>query len=361
MSYVSLHTDFKQGAFHFSARLDITSRVTGVFGPSGSGKTTFLHLLAGLQKPDKGFISINDSPCFDGSSGLFVKAHKRKTGYVFQEGRLFPHLNVKQNLQYGWKQHIHSLSYFNQIVELLELGSMLNMWPSQLSGGQKQRVAIGRALMSHATLLLLDEPFTALDHPLKKQVIGLLNKVIRQLDIPVIVVSHELRDLLMLTPHILLLKEGKPEVPATYLELIRNGKLAQFNGIINNYYNIFDGEVVKNDPEKGLTTVRITDANDIFLYIESDEYRFHEGDPVRILLRGADVALSLENVDNISIRNQLKGKVQTLYRHHNHLVVVIDCGVQIITRVTLGSGKSLQLGEGKTVWCLFKSLAIDAY
>ena len=361
MSYVKLHTDLRRGNFHFGAQLEINSRVTGVFGPSGSGKTTFLHLLAGLQKPNRGSIEVNGNILVDVETKLYTPAHRRKVGYVFQEGRIFPHLNVEQNLKYGWKRNTHDEDYFTEIVELLELEPFLKSREAQLSGGQKQRVAIGRALMSPSQILLLDEPFTALDPSLKKQVISLLNRVIGQLDIPVIVVSHDLQDLLMLTQNIILIRDGKPEAPESYLELIRQEKLLEFNGLISNYYNIYEGVVIENLPKKGLTKVKIETAEDFTLRIESDEFRFHPGDPVKISLRGADVALSLNPVINISIRNQFKGKVETLYQHRNHLVCIVDCGIRIITRLTLDSGKSLQLEERKEVWCLFKSLAIEAY
>lgn len=361
MSYVKLNTKLSRGVFQFEAQLEIDSRVTGVFGPSGSGKTTFLHLLAGLQQPDEGTVEINGTKLVDTHNNIKTPVHKRRVGYVFQEGRVFPHLNVEENLKYGWKKNTHDTNYFNEIVDLLELKPLLKSRHGQLSGGQKQRVAIGRALMSHAQILLLDEPFTALDYSLKKQVISLLNRVIRHLDIPVIVVSHDLQDLLMLTRNILLIKEGKTEAPETYLELIRKQKLLEYNGLIHNYYNIFEGKVVENLPEKGLTIVKLLEAEELDLHIENDEFHFHPDDPVTISLRGADVALSLNEVGNISIRNQLKGTVETLFTHRNHLVCIVNCGIRIITRLTIESGKSLQLANGKEVWCLFKSLAIEAY
>lgn len=361
MSYVKINTKLSRGTFQFAAKFEITNRVTGVFGPSGSGKTTLLHLLAGLQNPDSGIIEINNDTLVHTSLKINIPAHKRGVGYVFQEGRVFPHLNVEQNLKYGWKKETHNQKYFDEIVELLELRPLLTHHESQLSGGQKQRVAIGRALMSNARILLLDEPFTALDSSLKKQVISLLNRVIAYLDIPVIVVSHDLQDLLMLTNNLILINNGKPEAPDTYLELIKQQKLPDFNGLISNYYNIFDGVILDNLPDSGVTKVKLIDNEDLVLNIESDEFLFHPNDPVKISLRGADVALSLQKVTNISIRNQFKGRVETLFKHRNHLVCIVDCGIHIITRLTIGSGEKLQLEPGKEVYCLFKSLAIEAY
>ncbi len=361
MTYLKVHISLSRGNFQFNAQLEINNRVTGVFGPSGSGKTTFMHLLAGLQKPDKGKIEINEHTLVDIPSKICVPAHKRSVGYVFQEGRVFPHLNVEQNLKYGWKKKTHSQQYFNEIVDLLELGPFLKTHRSQLSGGQIQRVAIGRALMSNAQILLLDEPFTALDPSLKKQVISLLNRVISHLDIPVIIVSHDLQDLLMLTQNLILIQNGKLEAPETYLELTRRQKLLDFNGLISNYYNIYEGIILDNLPYSGITKVKLKETESPELTIESDEFLFHPGDRVKISLRGADVALSLKKVMNISIRNQLPGRVETLFQHRNHLVCIVDCGIRIITRLTTDAGKKLQLEVGKEVYCLFKSLAIEAF
>ena len=361
MAYITLDTKLSRGNFIFKGCCEISSRITGVFGPSGSGKTTFLYLLAGLQKPDEGWLRINDKVYFDCQQKIFIPAHKRHVGYVFQEGRVFPHLNVEANLKYGWEKNTYNQHYFDEIVNLLELGSLLNKRPGQLSGGQNQRVAIGRALMTNVQLLLLDEPFTSLDPIIKKQAISLINKVIHHLKIPVIIVSHELKDLLMLTQNLLLIKDGQLEPPDSYLELICRKKIPEFDGLIENYYNVFTGHISEILTDKGITKVKVEKAENLIFNIESDEFMFHSGDPVKIVLRGSDVALSLNRVMNISIRNQFEGKVVSVFQQHNHLVCIVDCGTQIITRLTLDSGKSLELETGKKIWCLFKSLAIEAY
>lgn len=361
MAFINLYIKHSIGSFTLMGRCDIKSRITGVFGPSGAGKTRLLQLLAGLEKPQEGFLQINKKVYLDTESDIFIPAHKRRIGYVFQEGRVFPHMNVEANLKYGWKKNTHNNTYFGEIVDLLELRPLLKSRTEHLSGGQNQRVAFGRALMSNAQLLLLDEPFTSLDPSIKKQVISLLNRVINRLDIPVIIVSHELKDLLMLTENLLLIKDGIIEQPDSYLELIRKRKLLDFNGTINNYYNVFNGIITETIPEKGLTKVQLIDEKNLLINIESDIQFFHPGGSVKISIRGTDVALSLNYVEMISIRNQFQGHIKTIFQHHNHLICIIDCGIQIITRVTLDSGKSLDLKPGKKVWCLFKSLAVEVY
>lgn len=361
MTFVKINAELRRKDFHFQSDCELHSKVTGIFGPSGSGKTTFLHLLAGLQKPTKGIIQVNGQTLFDSEENNFVPAHKRNIGYVFQEGRIFPHLNVKQNLQYAMPKNNGNKSLFAEVVELLDLAALLKSMPSRLSGGQKQRVALGRALLSNCSLLLLDEPFTALDFSLKNQVIRFVNRIINHLDIPMIIVSHDLKDLLMLTQNLVLIKEGKTDSPRSYLELIQTQKLLELNGLINNYYNIYDGIIAESDTTKGLAVVAIKDNPKLSLYIESDDSSLKKGANVKLSLRGADVALSSQKVDNISIKNQLHGTVESVFQHKNHIVCIVNCGIPIITRLTIDSAKKLSLSPGKKIWCLFKSLAIETF
>ncbi len=361
MAYVKINAELIRKGFHFQSNCDIQSKVTGIFGPSGSGKTTFLHLLAGLQEPTTGIIQVNNTSLFDSKKDINISTHKRKVGYVFQEGRIFPHLNVKKNLQYALSKKHSTNDLFNEIVVLLELGSLLNHMPSQLSGGQKQRVAIGRALLSNCQLLLLDEPFTALDFTLKNQIITFINRIIHHLDIPMIIVSHDLKDLLMLTQNLVLIKDGKAEPPQKYIKLIQKQKLLELNGLVNNYYNIYDCIVAENDQEKGLATLEIQDNNQLKIFVENDNLSLSKGSQIKVSIRGADIALSAKKVENISIKNQLKGTVELVFQHKNHMVCIVNCGIPVITRLTIDSAKKLSLAPGKEIWCLFKSLAIEAY
>jgi len=361
MAFVSINAELIRKGFHFHSNCDIQSKVTGIFGPSGSGKTTYLHLLAGLQGPTHGVIQVNGNTLNDTDKNICTPTHKRKVGYVFQEGRIFPHLNVIQNLKYAFSKTHRNNELFNEIVDLLELGTFLNYMPSQLSGGQKQRVAIGRALLSNCQLLLLDEPFTALDFALKHQVITFINRIIHYLDIPMIIVSHDLKDLLMLTQNLVLIKDGKAEPPQTYIKLIQNQKLLELNGLVNNYYNIYDCILAENDQEKGLAILEIQDNTQIKIFVENDNLSFSKGSQIKVSLRGADVALSAKKVENISIKNQLQGTVESVFQHKNHMVCIVNCGIPVITRLTIDSAKKLALVPGKKIWCLFKSLAIEAY
>ncbi|MBN1596679.1 MAG: molybdenum ABC transporter ATP-binding protein [Bacteroidales bacterium] len=358
-----ISTDFEYSTdnFRLNSRCEIKNRITGVFGISGSGKTTFLNLLAGLQKPVSGKIIINDKTLVDTSVNINIPLHKRRIGYVFQDTRLFPHMNVLKNLTYAHKNPSLNQKILKETIDLLELGPYLKSMPGNISGGQAQRVAIGRALLSNAKILLLDEPFTALDKPLKKQVITFLNRIIEHLDIPIIVVSHELNDLLLLTQEIIIIQDGKTFQPKSYIDLIREKKLLELNGHGLNYHNIYSGEIIKTDKNNGISGVQIQNSPDVQLIVESDNIHLPVKSHVKISLRGADVSVALREITDISIKNQLGGTIETLYQHRNHLVCIVDCGIKVITRVTLDSGKKLGLKTGKKVWCLFKSLAIETF
>ncbi|MGM0599635.1 MAG: ATP-binding cassette domain-containing protein [Candidatus Rifleibacteriota bacterium] len=206
-----LDIEIKRGCFDLKINQNIDSTLTGIFGPSGSGKTTLLETICGLLKPDCGQIVFNGQTFFSTKDSIYVSPQKRKVGMVFQDIRIFPHLNVKENLQYGYKllnskeQNIK----FAEVVELLELENFLKRNPESLSGGEKQRVVIGRSLLCSPDLLLLDEPFSAIDKGMRQTIMPYLSRIEKQLELPMMIVSHHLPDLQQLTEKILYIENGK--------------------------------------------------------------------------------------------------------------------------------------------------------
>lgn len=192
---------------HFSLNLErvITSPVVGLFGESGAGKSTLLSLIAGLISPCRGHIILDGVCLFDADKGINLPAHQRRIAMVFQDGRLFPHLSVKNNLLYGYKllEENQRQLHLDEIVHLLELSDLLASQPHQLSGGEAQRVALGRALLMSPKLLLLDEPLSSLDSRLKQQILPFLKRVKDEINIPMIYVSHDLAEIQHLTNEII--------------------------------------------------------------------------------------------------------------------------------------------------------------
>lgn len=213
----------KKQLANFELSIDITlsiDRTTAIFGISGSGKTTLINLLSGLSKPDKGIIRLNGHTFNDSEKKCFIPASKRKIGYIFQDARLFPHYNVKRNLTYGMKKN--EQQSFNQVVELLNIDKLLTRYPSTLSGGEKQRVAIGRALLSSPELLLMDEPLSSLDLPLKQELLSYLEFLPHETKIPIIYVSHSLNEIRRIAQQVMLIKEGKLQALVSVDEITTN-------------------------------------------------------------------------------------------------------------------------------------------
>jgi molybdate transport system ATP-binding protein len=180
------------GTFKLNVKFQAAGGATALFGPSGSGKTSVVNMIAGLLKPDRGMIALDDSVLFDSARNIDVPPHQRRIGYVFQEGRLFPHLSVRQNLDYGRRMNHQprDAKEFERIAVLLDIGKLLDRRPRMLSGGERQRVAVGRALLMGPRLLLLDEPLASLDAGRKREILPYLVRLRDEAKTPIVYVSH---------------------------------------------------------------------------------------------------------------------------------------------------------------------------
>jgi molybdate transport system ATP-binding protein len=204
---IEIDIQYNRGDFELVANCTIEDRITGIEGPSASGKSTLIHILAGLLKPDKGRVVIDDHEVFNSERYTFIPPHKRDIGVVFQDGRLFSHLNVRQNLIYGLDRTLAAT--LDHIIEMLELGHVLEKAVTKLSGGQCQRVALGRALLRKPRLLLLDEPLSALDKGCRDELLPFISRISRSMDSRVIVVSHSHEELLSIAGTILIMRSGR--------------------------------------------------------------------------------------------------------------------------------------------------------
>lgn len=213
---------------HFSLELDVEigSQVTAIFGPSGAGKTALLDLIAGLRRPQTAFIRLEDQVLTDTATGVQVPTRRRQIGYVPQDLALFPHLSVRRNLLYGYKNPAGAGSLFNfdHVVQILEIESLAERWVDNLSGGEKQRVALARALLASPRLLLLDEPLASLDTGLKSRIIPYLGRIRDEFRLPMLFVTHDWSEVEALCHEVLILERG---------HLIRRGAPAQFNSGAN--------------------------------------------------------------------------------------------------------------------------------
>lgn len=208
---LSVDIDKALGEFSLSVTFDSASGVTALFGPSGAGKTSTIGAIAGLIRPDRGHIVIDGDTIFDSSEGIDVPAHRRRVGLVFQDGRLFPHMSVVRNLDYGrWMCGVpHKEDEFAHVVEMLDIGHLLARRPVKLSGGERQRVALGRALLMKPRLLLLDEPLASLDATRKQEILPYLERLRDETKVPMIYVSHDAAEVKKLANSVVIVDSGR--------------------------------------------------------------------------------------------------------------------------------------------------------
>ena len=208
---LSVDVEKRLGDFSLAAKFETESGATALFGPSGAGKTTLVNMVAGLVTPDRGRIAVGDTVLFDSAAQVNLPVHRRRIGYVFQEGRLFPHLTVARNLDYGRRMNGLSVSpeERDRVIELLDIRPLLDRRPGKLTGGERQRVAVGRALLMRPRLLLLDEPLASLDARRKADILPYLERLRDEAGVPMIYVSHQASEVRRIASSVVWLDEGR--------------------------------------------------------------------------------------------------------------------------------------------------------
>lgn len=213
MSGIAFHARLRQGDFQLDAAFTGADRVTALFGPSGAGKSTILRLIAGLLRPDAGRIVLAGRTVFDSAAGINLAARHRRVGLVFQDGLLFPHMSVRQNLLYGpWARRVARPASFDRTVQILDIGRLLDRAPRHLSGGERQRVAIGRALLSDPAVLLMDEPVAAIDLERRAEILPYLASLTEEFPVPLLYVSHAMEEIERLAQKVVRVRDGRIEV-----------------------------------------------------------------------------------------------------------------------------------------------------
>jgi molybdate transport system ATP-binding protein len=199
------------GEFAIEASFSSEGRVTGLFGASGAGKTSLINMIAGLLRPDRGIISIDGETLDDASSRIHIAVHRRRIGYVFQDPRLFPHLSVRKNLDYGRRMNdlADDPALWKRVSDLLDIGDLMDRRPGKLSGGERQRVALGRALLSQPRLLLMDEPLGSLDEERKEEILPYLIRLRDEAGVPMVYVSHDPAEMRKLATQIAIMQRGR--------------------------------------------------------------------------------------------------------------------------------------------------------
>ena len=342
----------------FTLNVDIAfpaQGITALFGPSGSGKTTALRVLAGLEPQAHGRVVVRGEVWQDSVHGIFRPAHQRALGYVFQEASLFEHLNVQDNLMYGFKrtpvaQRRHG---WNHTLALLGIGQLLARWPRELSGGERQRVAIARALAASPRLLLLDEPLAALDATRKAEILPYLERLQAELDMPVIYVSHAIDEVARLADRLVLLDAGKVTAHGSTAALLTQLDLPLAHG--DTAGAVLSVTVIGHNPDDHLSTTGFSGGQLIV-----PQQAAVVGQTLRIRVKARDVSLTLQKQTDTSILNILSATVIALSPDGpGQVIVALDAGgCSLLARVTTRSAQALGLAPGLALYAQIKGVAI---
>lgn len=362
----SIRARKRRDGFVLDVAIEVDSPgVIALFGRSGCGKTTLANIVAGLLPADEAHIAVNGA-VLEGN-GTHVPAEHRRIGYVFQDARLFPHLDVMANLSYGEKRTHRRLASssadaqvpitLDRVAPMLGLEPLLSRRVHQLSGGERQRVALGRALLSQPRLLLLDEPLASLDAARREEVLPYLEKLRDELAIPMIYVSHQFEEVLRLATHVVLMDRGKVLSQGSLDDLSLHPELRAIVGP-DAVGAVLHGTIEAVDGATGLATVRIG-SNSLKIHLQGAR----AGAAVRVQLLARDIILATSRPENLSVRNMMTGTVARVLPDdaETDLVYVDIGGASLLSRVTRAASIALGLRVGLPVWVLVKSVSIRGH
>ncbi len=352
---------FRQGNFLLDAEFKCFDSAMGIFGHSGCGKSTLFRAVAGLIRPDGGHIILGGETFFDADRHVFLPPHRRGIGLVFQDARLFPHWSVEQNLRAGecLKERVKNRPFsFDDIVNLLNIQHLIGREVTDLSGGEKQRIAIGRTLLANPKLLLMDEPVTGLDVSLKMQILPFLARIHTTLQIPTILISHDLGEILQLTDQLLLMRGGSVTGFGKLDRLVQSpDTLKELKGA--DLTNLISATVKDHQPERGITHLLLPDDPRYQLGMELDA-ALPIGKEISIGIAANQLALAADRIGTISMRNQLPGTVMKIVHAADRSICHIETPAGILfAEITPGTVQDMALAEGSAVWVLFKSMAVQ--
>ena len=322
--------------------------VTALFGPSGSGKSSIVHALAGLTRPAQGRIVLEGRTVLDTEAGIFVPPEKRRAGLVFQDARLFPHMNVEKNLLFGWRRS-ETRAGANEVahtVALLGLEPLLKRAPRHLSGGEKSRVALGRALLASPDILLLDEPLASLDAARRAEILPWLERLRDIARIPIFYVSHSLDEVARLADRVVLLEAGRVTAQGSVFDLLAGlGAEKPLGAVL---------EATVGGVQDGLTTLIFEGGR--LLVAEAPEM----GKRVRVRIGADEILIAREAPTAISANNILPVTIAGVRLDGVRAEVEMRCGsARLVARVTAASVQRLQLAPGLSAFAVIKSVTVE--
>lgn len=353
MLSVRLRHEFK--GFVLDAAFEAPAGLTVLFGPSGSGKTTVVNAVAGLLRPQSGRIAVGNDVLTDSAQGIWLPPHRRGVGYVFQDSRLFPHLTVRQNLLFGhWftGRGQGRAAHLDDVVDLLGIGHLLRRRPAALSGGERQRVALGRALLSHPRLLLMDEPLAALDQARKDEILPYLERLRDHAGLPILYVSHAAAEVARLATHVVMLTDGIVAVAGSVSRVLSDPAVAPLLGQ-DQTGAVLTARIAAQEPD-GLTRLAIPAGTLFVPYVAAPP-----GTLLQLRILAQDVMIATDELHGISALNVIPARVRDLTDMAGGILVRLDAGSQtILSRITARSATALKLAPGMPVQAVLKAVSV---
>jgi molybdate transport system ATP-binding protein len=354
---LSIDVQHRLGDFLLDTRFETGHGLIALFGRSGSGKTSLVNIIAGLIRPEQGSVAVDGVSLVDTARGVFVPRHKRRLGYVFQEGRLFPHMTVRQNLLYGrwFTPPSEKRDDFERVIDLLGIGSLLERRPGRLSGGEKQRVAIGRALLANPHLLLMDEPLASLDEARKAEILPYIERLRDESRVPIVYVSHSIAEVARLATTVVLLSEGKVAAVGPTAEVMHRLDLLPLTGQAE------AGAIVEATVERHDEAFELTELRSRAGLWRLPRLDAPPGTRLRLHVHARDVMLAKSAPVDLSALNVLPGVVADIRATEAPTVEIrLDCnGDTLLASLTRYSVERMGLAPGSSVHALVKSVALD--
>ncbi len=340
---------------HFELDVDVCfdARVTAIFGPSGAGKTTLLDAIAGLRDITEGEIEVDGRTLFSSAKKIHTPPQQRGIGYVPQEGALFPHLSVRKNILFGATRGTHASNKgitVDHVIDVLEIGGLLNHPVTQLSGGEAQRVALARAILSQPQLLLLDEPLAALDIGLKERILPYLARVRDEFKTPMIYVTHNLTEVLTLADWVLMIHQGKLVAQGVAKEIFRSANMIR-QLPDDQFENVLTVSFADSKREAGTTEVRLASGTELFIPYLSRPAKSN----FQIRVSADDILVATERPNGISAGNVLSGTIRRIESLDGEAMVTVLAGDEFFVRLTSAAVVRLGLKVATPVFLIIKT------
>lgn len=354
---IELHYTIERSGFSLEVDLELPLRgITGVFGESGAGKTTLLRCIAGLETALSGRLSVGGKSWEDTERGIALPVQQRNIGYVFQEPRLFDHLSVRANIEYGHKRRAGDNGQdLDHVVELLGLGALLERRPAALSGGEAQRVAIARALLCAPQLVLMDEPLASLDRARRDEILPFLERLHAEAQIPIVYVSHNIDEVCRLCDHLVVMEAGRVLASGALQDVLVRLDIPALGG--DNAGSVIDGLVARYDRDDDLTCLEFSGGR---LWVPGNVGA--EGAALRLRTQASDISLCRSRPEQSTILNILPAEVEAIRPGEGptNLVRLRLGDDRIVARLTRRSIRELGLREGDSLFAQIKSVAVRA-